>query len=133
MVDGGGTKADEISLAIEEAIVLGELVPGSVLRQEQLSERYGVSRTPVREALRRARGPRARVVEANRGFRVRTLVRQEMWEAFLVRAELESLITGVAAAKMTDEALAELDGPSSGSRGLHARCGRASPATTGGR
>jgi DNA-binding GntR family transcriptional regulator len=47
--------------------------------------------------------------EANRGFRVRTLSRQEMWEAFLVRAELESLVTGVAAAKMTKADLDELD------------------------
>jgi DNA-binding GntR family transcriptional regulator len=108
-VEGGGTKADEISLAIEEAIVLGELAPGSVLRQEQLSDRYGVSRTPVREALRRLEALGLVSFEANRGFRVRTLLRQEMWEAFLVRAELESLITGIAAEKMTEEDLVELE------------------------
>ena len=108
-VESGGTKADEISLAIEEAIVLGELPPGSVLRQEQLSERYGVSRTPVREALRRLEALGLVSFEANRGFRVRTLLRQEMWEAFLVRAELESLITGIAAEKMTEANLADLE------------------------
>lgn len=47
------TKADEIALVLEEAIVSGELEPGQVLRQEELSERFDVSRTPVREALRR--------------------------------------------------------------------------------
>ena len=36
------TKADDIAVLIEEAIVSGELEPGSVLRQEQLSERFGV-------------------------------------------------------------------------------------------
>jgi DNA-binding GntR family transcriptional regulator len=45
-----GTKADDLALALEEAIVSGEIAPGTVLRQEQLSEQYRVSRTPVREA-----------------------------------------------------------------------------------
>ena len=40
------TKADDIALVIEEAIVSGELEPGTVLRQEQLSEQFNVSRTP---------------------------------------------------------------------------------------
>jgi DNA-binding GntR family transcriptional regulator len=105
----GGTKADEIALALEEAIVSGELVPGSVLRQEQVSAQYAVSRTPVREALRRLAALGLVSFEANRGFRVRTLSRQEMWEAFLLRAELESLITGVAAGKLTESDLIELE------------------------
>jgi DNA-binding GntR family transcriptional regulator len=108
-MDGVGTKADEIALAIEEAIVSGELEPGSVLRQEQLSARYAVSRTPVREALRRLAALGLVSFEANRGFRVRTLSRQEMWEAFLLRAELESLVTAVAAEKMTAEDLTDLE------------------------
>src|SRR5436853_152929 len=47
------TKADDIALVIEEAIVAGELEPGTVLRQEQLSAQFNVSRTPIREALPR--------------------------------------------------------------------------------
>jgi DNA-binding GntR family transcriptional regulator len=103
------TKADEIALAIEEAIVTGELSPGSVLRQEQISAQYSVSRTPVREALRRLSALGLVSFEANRGFRVRTLSRTEMWEAFLLRAELESLVTGIAAEKMTEQVLLELE------------------------
>ncbi|HST15635.1 MAG TPA: GntR family transcriptional regulator [Gaiellaceae bacterium] len=103
------TKADDIAGLIEEAIVSGELVPGSVLRQEQLSERFGVSRTPVREALRRLAALGLVSFEPNRGVRVRTISHDDLREAFLVRAELEALVTEEAARKMTPEALEELE------------------------
>src|SRR5881409_4110715 len=103
-----GTKADDLALALEEAIVAGEIAPGTVLRQEQLSEQYEVSRTPVREALRRLAALGLVQFEPNRGVRVRTLSHHDLREAFLVRAELEALVTEVAAQKMTPEALAEL-------------------------
>jgi DNA-binding GntR family transcriptional regulator len=103
------TKADDIAGLIEEAIVSGELTPGSVLRQEQLSERFGVSRTPVREALRRLAALGLVSFEPNRGVRVRTLSRDDLREAFLVRAELEALVTEEAARKMTRENLEELE------------------------
>jgi DNA-binding GntR family transcriptional regulator len=103
------TKADEIAVLIEEAIVSGELEPGSVLRQEQLSERFGVSRTPVREALRRLAALGLVSFVPNRGVRVRTLSRGELWEAFMVRAELEALATQIAASRMTPATLDELE------------------------
>ena len=90
------TKADEIAYAIEEAIISGEIEPGSILRQESLSEQYDVSRTPIREALRRLAALGLVQFEPNRGVRVRTLSREELREAFLVRAELESLATALA-------------------------------------
>jgi DNA-binding GntR family transcriptional regulator len=103
------TKADDIAGLIEEAIVSGELTPGSVLRQEQLSERFGVSRTPVREALRRLAALGLVSFEPNRGVRVRMLSYDDLREAFLVRAELEALVTEVAATRMTAETLNELN------------------------
>jgi DNA-binding GntR family transcriptional regulator len=103
------TKADEIALVIEEAIVSGELAPGSILRQEQLSERFRVSRTPIREALRRLAALGLVDFHPNRGVRVRTVARSELHEAFLVRAELESLATELAAARITQEELRELE------------------------
>src|SRR5436190_19543071 len=103
------TKADDIALVIEEAIVAGELEPGTVLRQEQLSEQFNVSRTPIREALRRLAALGLVSFVPNRGVRVRTISREELHEAFMVRAELEGLATEVAATKMTPEQLAELD------------------------
>jgi DNA-binding GntR family transcriptional regulator len=103
------TKADEIALVIEEAIVSGELAPGTLLRQERLSERFKVSRTPIREALRRLDALGLVDFHPNRGVRVRTLSRVELREAFLVRAELEALATELAADKMTPEELLALE------------------------
>ena len=104
-----GTKADDIALALEEAIVSGEIPPGSTLRQEHLSEQFQVSRTPVREALRRLAALGLVSFEPNRGVRVRMLSLDEIREAFMVRAELESLATEIATPKMTDDDLAELE------------------------
>jgi len=103
------TKADEIALTLEEAIVTGQLEPGTVLRQEHLSEQFAVSRTPIREALRRLAALGLVSLEPNRGVRVRTLSRDELREAFLVRAELESLATELAVPRFTSEGLAALD------------------------
>jgi len=108
MTDHLGTKADDIALALEEAIVSGEIPPGSVLRQEHLSEQFNVSRTPVREALRRLAALGLVTFEPNRGVRVRMLARDELREAFLARAELESLATEIATPKMTSSDLAAL-------------------------
>ncbi len=80
-----------------------------MLRQEHLSEQFNVSRTPIREALRRLAALGLVSFVPNRGVRVRTLSREDLYEAFLVRAELESLATELAASKITDGQLAELE------------------------
>jgi DNA-binding GntR family transcriptional regulator len=106
------TKADELAAELEREIVAGVIPPGTVLRQEQLSERFSVSRTPVREALRRIAALGLVSFEPNRGVRVRTLSREELLEAFLVRAELESLATELAASRMVDADHVELEAAS---------------------
>src|SRR3954453_2148745 len=103
------TKADDIALVIEEAIVSGELAPGTVLRQEQLSGQFKVSRTPIREALRRLAALGLVSFVPNRGVRVRTISREDLHEAFMVRAELEALATEVAARNITPQDLEELE------------------------
>src|SRR3989440_12233548 len=103
------TKADEIALLLEDEIVSGAIEAGVVLRQEQLSERFGVSRTPIREALRRLAALGLVSFVPNRGVRVRLLSREELHEAFLVRAELEGLATELATPRMTADDLAALD------------------------
>jgi DNA-binding GntR family transcriptional regulator len=103
------TKADDIARVLEDEILAGGIAPGTVLRQEQLSERFEVSRTPVREALRRLAALGIVSFEPNRGVRVRSISTGELREAFLVRAELEALATEVATPRMTPADLAALD------------------------
>src|SRR3990172_2275330 len=103
------TKADDIARVLEDEIVGGAIAPGTVLRQEQLSERFDVSRTPVREALRRLAALGLVSFEPKRGVRVRSISPSELHEAFLVRAELEALATEVATPRMTASDLAALD------------------------
>ena len=79
-----------------------------MLRQEQLSARFEVSRTPVREALRRLAATGLVSFVPNRGVRVRTISRDELRQAFLVRAELEALVTKLATPRMTEARLAAL-------------------------
>ncbi len=103
------TKADDIARVLEDEIVGGLLPPGTVLRQEQLSERFEVSRTPVREALRRLAALGLVSFEPNRGVRVRSLSAGDLREAYLVRAELEALVTEVATSRMTPADFEALD------------------------
>jgi DNA-binding GntR family transcriptional regulator len=80
------------------------------LRQEQLSARFEVSRTPVREALRRLAATGLVSFVPNRGVRVRTIDRDELRQAFMVRAELEALVTGLATPRMTKAGIEALAG-----------------------
>ena len=104
-----GSKVEEIAYVLEQSIVSGELAPGTLLRQEQLSEQFDVSRTPIREALRRLAALGLVSMVPNRGARVRTVSREDLREAFLVRAELESLATELAASRITEEELDQLE------------------------
>ena len=104
-----GSKVEEIAYVLEQSIVSGELAPGTLLRQEQLSEQFDVSRTPIREALRRLAALGLVSMVPNRGARVRTVSRADLREAFLVRAELESLATELAASRITEEELDQLE------------------------
>jgi DNA-binding GntR family transcriptional regulator len=85
------------------------LPPGSRLPQEELCERFAVSRTPVREALRKLQAKNLVVVVPNKGVTVRLLSRKELLDIYDVRAELEGYSCELAAARITDRCITELD------------------------
>lgn len=88
---------DELAEEMQSQIISGELLIGSWLRQETLADRFGVSRTPIREALRKLQATNFVELVPNRGAVVRMPSAREIRETFLVRAELEGLTAELAA------------------------------------
>ena len=101
--------ADEIAFRLETAILGARFPPGSRLPQEELCERFAVSRTPVREALRKLQAKNLVVVVPNKGATVRPPSRKELLDIYAVRAELEAFSCELAAARITDACITELD------------------------
>jgi DNA-binding GntR family transcriptional regulator len=102
------TKADEIAVAIEAAIASGEIPADTVLRQGRLATEFGVSRTPIREALRLLAAEGLVSFSPNRGVRVRGVGAGELGEAFRIRAELEGLAAELATPLIRADELAAL-------------------------
>jgi len=96
-------KAKLIATAIEARIIKRELKPGDRLRERLLAEEFGVSRTPVREAIRQLVETRLVTDNGRRGALVASLSISELLDAFLVVAELEGLAARQAAKRMRHE------------------------------
>jgi DNA-binding GntR family transcriptional regulator len=101
--------ADEIAFRVESAILDGTYPPGSRLIQDELCERFGVSRTPIREALRKLQARSLVRVIPNKGATVSVPTRREVMEAYDVRSELEGYACELASQRVTEEMLRQLD------------------------
>jgi DNA-binding GntR family transcriptional regulator len=99
---------DELAAKIQARVMTGELPIGARLRQETLAAEFGVSRTPVREALRKLQASGTVELMPHRGAIVRGPTAREIREAYLVRAELEGFATELAATLIRDDQLERL-------------------------
>jgi DNA-binding GntR family transcriptional regulator len=99
---------DDMADAIQLRILTGEYGFGTPLRQAQLAEEFGVSRTPVREALRKLQAAGLVEIVRHRGAVVRGPSARDLREAYVVRAELEGLAAELAARWVTDAELEQL-------------------------
>lgn len=93
---------------IRNMVLADELAPGTRLGQVELAERFGISRTPVREALRRLAGEGLVDFHSNRGFRVADLGLDAVLRRLEVRALLEPGIARLAAERRTKEDVGRL-------------------------
>jgi len=106
--EGDAALVDRLAATIQARVLSGEFESGSRLRQESLASEFGVSRTPVREALRKLQAAGIVQLEPRRGARVRGPSAREVREAYEVRAELEGLAAALAAARIRDDELRRL-------------------------
>lgn len=107
MADGSAL-VDEIAAEIRSQIMSGEIPIGAQLRQAELANSFGVSRTPVREALRQLQTGGLIEVHPNRGAVVRVPAPWEVREAYEVRAELEALAASRAVTRLSKEQIETL-------------------------
>ncbi|MDD2496734.1 MAG: GntR family transcriptional regulator [Desulfitobacteriaceae bacterium] len=94
---------------LREAIINGNLKPGERLMEVQLAEEMGVSRTPVREAIRKLELENFVVMIPRKGAYVSGISLKDIADVYEVRAALEFLAAGLAAERITDEELEKLE------------------------
>lgn len=112
------TRADRISEQLAQEIMAGQLVPGARLDESELAERFGVSRTPVREALRELDAMGLAEKRPHRGVIVTSVSLARLHQMFEVMAEIESVCARLAARNMTPDERRFLDALHRDSAGL---------------
>ena len=90
-------------------ILKGKIKPGTRMMEVELAEDMGVSRTPVREAIRKLEKEALVVIEPRKGAYVSGISVKEMLDTLVVREELEALAASLAAKRVTEEELDDLD------------------------
>lgn len=103
-----GAVRERVLATLRQDIIAGRLRPGDRLVERELAERFGVSRVPVREAIRALVAEGFVLFESARRTVVRRLTPADVKELFELREALEVYAAGLAASRATPQALAEL-------------------------
>lgn len=103
------SKTEYVLRRLREDIASGLVVPGTSLRQSEIAGRYGVSATPVREALRLLEAGGTISYAPHRGATVRELSQERVHDVYLLRAEIEGLATAIAVERMTDADMEKIE------------------------
>ena len=95
--------------SVRGAIISGVLKPGERLMEVQLAEKLGVSRTPIREAIRKLELEGLVIMMPRKGAYVADLSLKDITDVLEIRAALEGLAAGLAALRITDEEIEALE------------------------
>ena len=104
--------SDAVYMAIKKLITDGVLPSGSAISQLELTRRFAVSRTPIREALRRLQAEGLLDAERNRRMRVSTITPDELDAIYSTRILLESMAVALSVPRMSDADLEALQSAS---------------------
>jgi DNA-binding GntR family transcriptional regulator len=99
--DDGGLLSDRIRNALTDEIASGALAAGLALEEQQLADRFGASRTPVREALRQLAVSGLVEVRGRRGVVVARMTPERIMDMFETSAEVEAMCVRIATYRMT--------------------------------
>lgn len=108
-LDGYKPLRDIVFETLREAIINQTLKPGERLMEIQLAEEMGVSRTPVREAIRKLELEGLVVMVPRKGAYVAGISMKDIHEVYELRSALEALAASLAAVRITDEELEEME------------------------
>ncbi|MDT8284109.1 MAG: GntR family transcriptional regulator [Thermovirgaceae bacterium] len=103
------TSADYVYQELRHRIVTKQLKPGQRLPEVNIAVQMGVSRTPVREALRRLASEGLVLIIPNSGARLASPTRREMEDTYAVREQLECISVSIAATRISERNLRRLD------------------------
>ena len=104
-----GAASARVADYLRHAILSGEIGPGEWIRQEEVAERLGSSRLPVREALRILEAEGLTEHERHRGARVPSLSMHEVDVIYRMREQLEQLAIGESIPHLTDADLGRME------------------------
>ena len=99
---------DVVFNTLRQAILRGEMEPGERLMEIQLAQQLGVSRTPIREAIRKLELEGLVIMIPRKGAEVAHITEKDMKDVLEVRSTLEELVVELAIKNVTDEKIEEL-------------------------
>jgi len=103
-----GNAAETAYAVLREAIVTNTLKPGTRLRADELAKKLGVSKTPVREALRKLQAEDLITVSAGNALTVKSISEEQLFEIYYTREALEGMAARLAAGNAGHIELAKL-------------------------
>ena len=108
-IEGYELLSQKVYRALKTEIIKGSLKPGTKLSEGKIAEQMGVSRTPVREAIRELAAEGFVKISPNQGVEISNISIEDIQEVLQIRSVLEGLAARLAATKITREKIKELE------------------------